>query len=175
MKIVDIFAEQLFSFVYKTSEGEYDENEDDRLMDLWTDVSYLRNYAKLNKVSNVNQFVNDRLRDAENIEDLLDELIEDGKPLEYYFRPLYDNEIDLKILSLQKGKVSSRDGLRLYAIRIDYNCFIITGGAIKMSQTMQEHPDTLNELLKIKKAQNYLKDNFVIDDDSFYEFKNELE
>jgi hypothetical protein len=33
----------------------------------------------------------------------------------------------------------------------------------------------LNELLKIKKAQNYLKDNFVIDDDSFYEFKNELE
>jgi hypothetical protein len=115
------------------------------------------------------------LRDAENIQDFLDELTENKEPIEYYFGPLYDNEISVKILSLQKGKVSKRDGLRLYAIRIDVNCFVITGGAIKMSQTMQEHPDTMNELLKIKKAQDYLKDNGVIDDDSFYEFKNELE
>lgn len=175
MKIVDIFAEQLFSFVYKTNDGHYDENEFDRLMNLWTDVSYLRNYAKSNNVSNVNQFVKDRLRDAENIQDLLDELTESGEPLEYYFRPLRNSELGIKILSLQKGKVSQRDGLRLYAIKIDTDCFVITGGAIKMSQTMQEHPDTMNELLKIKKAQDYLKANFVIDRDSFYEFKNELE
>lgn len=175
MKIVDIFAEQLFSFVYKTDEGKYDKNEYDRLMDLWTDISYLRNYAKSNNVSNINRFVNKRLRDAENIQDFLDELTENEEPLEYYFRPLYNDEIGVKILSLQKGKVSERDGLRLYAIKIDVNCFVITGGAIKMSKAMQEHPDTMNELLKIKKAQDYLKDNGVIDDDSFYEFKNELE
>ena len=172
MKIVDIFAEKLFSFVY---ENNHDVNEYDRMMDLWTDVSYLRNYAKINNVSNINEFVKNRLRDAENIQDLLDKLSENNQPLEYYFKPLYDHETGVRILSLQKGKVSNRDGLRLYAIKIDDDCFVITGGAIKMSQTMQGHPDTKEELVKINKAQAYLKSKGVFDTDSFYEFKNELE
>lgn len=176
MKIVDIFAKKLFSFVYKTDDGfSYYVNEYDRMMDLWTDVSYLRNYAKANNVPNINQFVNARLRDAENIQDLLDKLTENNHPLEYYFRPLDNNETSIKILSLQKGKVSNRDGLRIYAIKIDADCFVITGGAIKMSQLMEDHPDTDNELTKIKKAQDYFKANDVFDRDSFYEFKSEME
>ena len=171
MKIVDIFAEKLFSFVYKNND---DVNEFDRMMDLWTDVSYLRNYAIANKVTDINKFVNDRLRDAEKIQDLLDELVENDNPLEHYFRPLHDNETGFKILSLQKGKASSRDGLRIYAIKVDDDCFVITGGAIKMSQKMQDHHDTAEELAKIKRAQGYLKGHGVFDRDSFYEFKSEM-
>ena len=70
MKIVDIFAYTLFAFRYQ---GEVD-NEYDRLMDNWTDVSFLRSYAKKNKVENINQFVKDRLKDAEKIQDLLEEI-----------------------------------------------------------------------------------------------------
>lgn len=176
MKIVDIFAEKLFSFVYKVNDSYNDTvNEYDRLMDLWTDVEYLRKFAKSNNVKNINQFVNDRLRDADNIQDLLDELSENNKPLEYYFRALDNNETGYKILSLQKGKASDRDGLRIYAIKIDADCFVITGGAIKMSQLMKDHPDTDNELTKIKRAQDYLKANGIFDKDSFYEFKSEME
>ena len=176
MKIVDIFAEKLFTFVYLTKDGSsYNLNEYERLMDLWTDVSYLRNYAKVNNVSNINQFVAGRLLDAENIQDLLEELSENNQPLEHYFRPLYNDETGFKILSLQKGRVSNRDGLRIYAIKIDDDCFVITGGAIKMSQLMEDHPDTDNELTKIKKAQDYFKENNVFDIDSFYEFKSEME
>lgn len=175
MKIVDIFVERLFSFVYKDKKGVYNKNEYDRLMDLWTDVSYLRSYAKNNNITDIDRFVNGRLQDAENIQDLLDELTESNKPLEQYFRPLYNYEIGARTRSLQKGKVSNRDGLRLYAIKIDDDCFVITGGAIKMSLAMQEHPDTNNELTKIKRAQDYLKDNGVFDKSSFYEFKSELE
>ena len=69
------------------------------------------------------QIALDKIQD-EIKHDFLDELAENEKPLEYYFRPLYDNEIGIKILSLQKGKVSKRDGLRLYAIKIDVNCFV---------------------------------------------------
>jgi hypothetical protein len=46
---------------------------------------------------------------------------------------------------------------------------VITGGAIKMSQTMQGHPDTDNELIKLKEARAYLKQNDVFDEDSFFE------
>jgi hypothetical protein len=175
MRIIDIFAEEspgrLFSFVYKT-EGKmyYQINEYDRLLELWTDVNYLRQYGKKNKVENVNQFVKDRLQDAENIQDLLEELIHTSEPLEHYFQALNNNEIGVKILSLQKGKVSRNDGLRIYALKIDADCFVITGGAIKMSLLMEEHPDTNNELIKIKKTKDYLKENNVFDNESFYEF-----
>lgn len=176
MEIVDILAERLFSFVYKVEGADGDSiNEFDRLMNLWTDVSYLRQYAINNKVFDINQFIHNRLQDAENIQDLLEEIALDTHPLEYYFRPLNNYETDTKILSLQKGKTSNKDGLRLYAVRIDDNCFVITGGAIKMSQAMQDHPDTSRELSKIKRAQAYLQKNGVFDSDSFYEFKNEWE
>ncbi|NLA24310.1 MAG: hypothetical protein GX879_05015, partial [Bacteroidales bacterium] len=63
--------------------------------------------------------------------------------------------------------------LRYYAIKIDDNCFLITGGAIKMSQKMQEHPDTNNELKKLNKAKEYFKEIGVFDAESFYELLNE--
>lgn len=173
MKIVDIFAEEypehLYAFVYtKNCENEYD-----RLMELWTDVNYLRMFAKTNKVININQFIKDKLRDAEKIQDLIDSLLTQSQPLEYYFRALYNQETGIKTLSLQKGKTSKQDGLRIYAIKIDNNCFVITGGAIKMSQAMQDHPNTKKELKKIKRAQSYLKENDVFDQDSFFEFNTE--
>jgi hypothetical protein len=55
MKIVTIFADQLYAFHYM---GEA-ENEYDRLMEQWTDVSYLRAYAKQNKIADVTNFVRD--------------------------------------------------------------------------------------------------------------------
>jgi len=175
MKIVDIFAEQLFAFVYKKpGQEEYDENEYDRLMDLWTDISYLREFAKRNQVIDVDKFVQNRLEDAEQIQDLLEEITTNKEPLEYYFRPLHDHEIGFKTLSLQKGKIT-RNQLRLYAIKVDDNCFVITGGAIKMTQAMQEHPDTEQERLKIHRARSFLQENGVLDLDSFYEFKSEIE
>jgi len=127
-------------------------------------------FAKENKVKNINQFVKNRLSDAEKIQDCIDDLLEQSKPLEYYFIPLYDQETGIKILSKQKGKTSTKDGLRIYAIKIDINCFVITGGAIKMSQAMQDHSCTREELKKIEKARDYLKENGVFDEDSFFEF-----
>lgn len=171
-KIVDIFADQLFSFAYPKSSGEgFEENEYDRLMGLWTDVSYLRQYAKDNGITDINQFTIDKLRDAEEIQDILDEITQEGKSLSDYFQPLTDSEA-MKELSKRKGKVK-RNGLRLYAIKIDDDCFVITGGAIKMSQAMQDHPDTDKELSKIKRAVDYLKEEGVLDKASFFELKSE--
>ncbi len=163
MKIVTIFADQLFAFHY---ENETD-NEYDRLMDLWTDVAYLSAYAKKNKVKNVNEFIEEILQYAEQIQDLLENFNQNNQLYGFYFEPLQDSE-RTKVLAFQKGKIK-QNHLRLYAIKLDDNCFAITGGAIKMSQKMQEHPDTVDELAKLKAARVYLNQNGVFDQDSFYE------
>ena len=174
MKVVTIFADQLYAFAYKIDgSDDFHENEYDRLMELWTDVEYLRDFAKANNVKNINQFVTDRLRDAEIIEDLLDEIENTDKPLSHYFMQLDNQEIGNKLLSKQKGKTSPKDGLRIYAIQIDTNLYVITGGAIKMSQRMEDHPETQKELPKLERARNFLNENGVLDIDSFFEFKTE--
>ena len=163
MKIVCIFADQLFAFHY---DGEVD-NEYDRLMELWTDVEFLSNYAKENNIPDVRKFVMNVLQGAEQIQNLLEEINQNKKPFTTYFEPLQYSEIN-RVLSLQKGKIR-KNILRLYAIKLDDTCFLLTGGAIKMSQTMQGHPDTNRELEKLKQVRAYLKDNGVFDEDSFFE------
>lgn len=167
MKIVRIFADQLFAFHY---ESEAD-NEYERMMDLWTNVAYLREFARKNKVQNVYEFIDDILHDAEQIQDFLDNLNQNNRPYGFYFEPLQDSERS-RSLALQKGKIR-RNRLRFYAIKLDDNCFVITGGAIKMSQKMQDHADTNNELEKLKVARAFLHENGVFDEDSFFELISE--
>lgn len=65
--------------------------------------------------------------------------------------------------------------MRLYAIKIDEDTFVITGGAIKLplQHLMQDRAHTQLELSKLNKAKRYLEENGVNDNDSFYEFLNE--
>ncbi|OFY87421.1 MAG: hypothetical protein A3F72_04265 [Bacteroidetes bacterium RIFCSPLOWO2_12_FULL_35_15] len=168
MEIVPIFEEKLFSFHY---ENERD-NEFDRLMELWTDAGFLQGYAKKNSIKNVYGFIEDILQNAEEIQDYLDNLNQNKSPYGFYFEPLQESERKKQILSFQKGKIK-KNQLRLYAIKIDDDCFVITGGAIKMSQRMDEHPDTAKELVKLNDARKYLKTNGVTDIDSFYELLSE--
>lgn len=167
MEIVRIFADQLFAFRYRDES----DNEYDRLMDLWVDVAYLRSFAIKNKVLNVNEFINDILQDAEEIQDFLENLNQNNQPYGFYFEPLQFAE-RTRVLSLQKGKIK-RNQLRLYAIKIDDDCFVITGGAIKMSQKMDEHEDTALELVKLNNARIYLNSKDVFNQDSFFELLNE--
>lgn len=173
MKILSIFADKLFAFQYESEE----ENEYDRLIGLWTDTNYLFEFAKENIGKyNIDNYVQNILEDAEQLIDLIDEISNSSTtPLETFFRPLSDSEFTLKTLSLQKGKTrhrNRRNDLRVYAIKIDKNCFVITGGAIKLSQSMQQNTYTQAELIKLKKCRTYLKENGVYDDESFFELIN---
>lgn len=168
MKIVSIFEGSLFAICY----GDGTINEFDRLMDLWTNVEYLREFAIKNKVVDVAQFVENRLAEADKLQDTLDDIMNNLDPLEQYFMPLHNNETGFKILSFQKGKLP-KNKLRIYAIKIDESCFLITGGAIKMSLEMKHHEDTREELKKLNIAKQYLEVNDVFNDDSFFELLNE--
>lgn len=180
MKIVDIFADQrLFSFQY---EGEK-ENEFDKVMEFWTDVNLVREYGKVNGItdkSKLNQFVNAINYNAEYLEDWLDDIKNGKDALDEFFEPLDSKEKRKEeklyraecVITKQKAK---RYVLRIYALRIDLDTYIITGGAIKWSEKMDGHDDTKKELIKFEEAIIYLDDNGVFDKDSLIDLKNEEE
>jgi len=51
--------------------------------------------------------------------------------------------------------------------------FIVTGGAIKLTATMQEREHTLMQLARMEKVRNVLIEADVVDDAGFMEFVNE--
>lgn len=170
MKIVTIFAHHLYAFSFKNKTDELS-----RLYDFWTNQKLLRDYFEKN--NSVLEFENIDIEEAisetiENAELLFELLSEHKNDLDGLFEALSTKENDSKFLHKQKSR---RKWLRLYAIKIESNYYVITGGAIKQSQTMQQHPDTNEESKKLESCRNYLIDNNVFDADSFNDFFYELE
>ncbi|SKC49272.1 hypothetical protein SAMN06298214_0914 [Bacteroidales bacterium WCE2004] len=76
------------------------------------------------------------------------------------------NEINKRKHQLVKlkskyGYIINNIAFRIYAIEVDFNCFIITGGAIKLVEEMEQAPNTTLELRKILYLYNLLKDKGV--------------
>lgn len=178
MKIVNIFVPKLYAFQYENELI----NELDRLLELWTDTEYIYNFIKKNRqditsrdsISNIAELIID---DANQIDDTLHELSENtDKSLDEFFRPLDNNVYQWTILAKEKGRIKRRGPgsyLRIYAIKIESDCYVITGGAIKFTHLMEDRPHTKTELLKLEKCRNYLQENDVIDASSFCEFLSE--
>ncbi len=168
MRIVHIFAPVLQAIRY----DEHSEDEFVRLMELWTDFTYLRQFAKENNIKEWNVFAEEIIEDANQLDDLLIQIVENNESLAQYFQPLNERDSQTMELMPQKGKLR-RSRLRVYALRITPDRYLITGGAIKMSQKMDGHPDTKKKLPKIEKVRNYLISQDVFDADSLDELMNE--
>ena len=52
--------------------------------------------------------------------------------------------------------------------------YIITGGAIKLTRTMQEREHTLRELVKMERVRSHLLANNIVDKESFDDYMSEL-
>ena len=67
-----------------------------------------------------------------------------------------------------KGLIRSHPSwLRLYAVKLQSNRYLITGGAIKLTATMQEREHTLEELRKLNKVRDNLLKEGIIDYEGF--------
>jgi len=60
--------------------------------------------------------------------------------------------------------------LRLYALKLEKGVYLITGGEIKLTHTMQERSHTLKELERMEMVRNHLIDNGVTDWDGLIDF-----
>ncbi len=140
------------------------------LFDTWNDMEYLmqffidnfRDLKEMFHIERISDAIEDTLDDAEQLERLiLDIPFTDN--LDELFKPLGTMDMSVRELTREKARNWDRIGhaswLRIYAIRLEENVFVITGGAIKLTRTMQERPHTQEQLDKLNRCRQYLITN----------------
>jgi hypothetical protein len=148
-------------------------SEFDLFFDMVNDVERLYNFFGHNKADLNNGFFGSitvgaavsRTRDeAEEMENLLydyskRDLEGNDESLQHLFKPL--NNFEYAIVTHQKSKAKVRNGwLRLYAIRLAEDCYVVTGGAIKLTLDMKRG-HLQQELKKLELARQFLRNNGI--------------
>ncbi|HYX05545.1 MAG TPA: hypothetical protein VE912_02305 [Bacteroidales bacterium] len=161
MKIVRIIPENdcLLS-VYDDENGK---SKFRQLFDNWYDIEYLFDFFVTNQndlITDIDSAIQITIDGAEKLEDKLLEISDDeSEQLQTIFRPLSPSEYRLS--TYQKSKAYgtfSRSWLRIYAIRIDPDLYVVTGGAIKLTQKMQGRSHTQEQLNLLNQARDYLRE-----------------
>ncbi|MGL4491993.1 MAG: hypothetical protein ACRCT5_04010, partial [Tannerellaceae bacterium] len=152
MEIKIIFEPNLYSIAYDKNEtyasiedlSEYIEEEEfldelTKALELWTNPEYLEQFFHKNQkhlhseywgAISIEEAISKTIEHAHALEEFLVKTKADN--IECYFNPL-DN-LTTRLRPLGKSKLKD-NWLRLYAIKIDDNRFLITGGAIKLTRT----------------------------------------
>lgn len=98
--------------------------------------------------------------------------------LESLFHPLENFRTSEMVLGKEKARlkrtVRHSSWLRIYAIKLSQGVYVITGGAIKLTLTMEERDHTKAELTKLEKVRRFLLNENIIDDDSFIDYVNTI-
>ena len=157
------------------------------LFDRWNDVLWLRRFFRENmndlasyfKITDVNQAIYDTIEESNKIECLIMDISPEAD-LDKLFRPLNNNRTSEMLLEKEKARLKERirhhpSWLRIYALKLTSGIYIITGGAIKLTTTMQERQHTLIELQKMENVRNFLINENIIDNESFIDYMSELE
>lgn len=182
MKIVPIFPKDK-PVILSAHYADEKLNEFRRVFELWSDVEYLEAFFEANKVDlcsgyfgrqSIEAAVKRIWYDASILEEQLIALAELGQvdpynTLQTLFLPLRNEQ---GFTSLQKSKakihpIKKNNWLRLYAIRIAPNLYVITGGAIKLTRLMQDREHTQKELVKLDKVKTYLLDQGLCHESDF--------
>lgn len=163
----------------------YDGENDNALRNVmaqWNDAEWLVNFFSENIDDLTSYFhitdIDDAIYRTFDDRDALECVIMDISPdanLDKIFRPLENSRIGDMMLGREKARPRQRSWLRLYAIKLSAGIYVITGGAIKLTRTMQERQHTLTELGKMESVRNFLIDKNIFDDDSFIEYQREVE
>ncbi|MBO7415898.1 MAG: hypothetical protein J6U22_04910 [Bacteroidaceae bacterium] len=170
MKLVTIFDDRIWSVVYDDSIEDAFNDEFDR----WHNAEYVYNYI----LENIDSKNNSPWRkysakeltvmvknEAIMFESRLEKLYINGfKDFDNEFVNLSNNVYEIQLIeSKAYGKpIELKPSiLRLYAIRIEKDKYVITGGGIKFVREMKDSKDLTKELDKLRIVKQWLKDNGI--------------
>jgi hypothetical protein len=171
MKIINTFAvveDSLISVQYESETF----HEFAKCFELWNDPIYLREFFEQHLEDLNNPFWNGitiedaiiKTRDdAKILEEELRCIAETGKTerletLSTLFEPLSKGVIEEYEKDKAKG-FRKPSWLRIYAIRIEANLYVVSGGAIKLTPIMNKTDHLLLELEKLECTRKYLLDD----------------
>jgi len=182
MEFVRIFDDQ-DSLLTVKYDGQ-DEDEFTKIFDQWTDIEYLDNFFTTNEVDlnrpfweevTVEQAIIETRREALKFREHLKRisLRPENERISLFkrlFKPLSPAEVDLPFWNKKKiYGLRKKTWLRLYAIKIGDDMFIVTGGTIKLTDNMEERTHTKDELRKLESCRDYLKTLGTSDEESIIE------
>lgn len=160
-----------------------DHNSYEEAFTLWQDLDYLVDFFDKNKDLVGTDFWRSALGSTDP-EDLAQSVIEESFDFEQHIKKIARNTIEgnspdfdsffqdlggkyefLREYTPQKSYgTASPTMLRLYAIRMDSNCYVIVHGGIKLTRKIQDTPQLNSELFtKIDNVLRYFKANGIID------------
>ena len=181
MEVSTIFVivnESLLSVKY----DKYDSDELSRIMNLWNDPIYLFDYFNEHKTDLFNGFLGNiaieeaiatTIDEANELEQILYEIANSGKSdktnnLQTLFKPLDNNEFNIPLHQKSKLKgFSKKSWLRIYAIRISANMYVIAGAAIKLNRRMNDREHLKLELEKLELTKKFLKVCGLLDETDY--------
>lgn len=178
MDIIAIFPPYIYSIKY----DDKDENEYDRLFDEWNDVTSVLDFLMQHKdmlkasvwkkISEPELAARQVLDEAEALEQLFEELnlrTANGEEPDFdshfhYLDGKYKFELEYEPMKSYGNERPSL--LRMYAIKMDRNTYLITGGGIKLGASIQDSPDLQDHVIQnIDKVRTWLKENGILDAD----------
>ncbi len=180
MDSVEISTAWLYTIIF----DEEDLNAFQRVFREWHDLDYLITFFSENKDSVNTDFWKNAGLDPDNPDKSAERVIDEADSLETYISQLVANcsngikpDFDeyfhflggkYKCLwSLEPVKSYGTDSpslLRLYAIKIDSNCYLIVYGGIKLGETIQNSPVLKDKVFnKIDSVLSFLKANGITD------------
>jgi len=182
VKIIRIFDEKnyLLTVIYKNEVLD----EFSKLFNDWTDIEWLEDFFSKNEADlyrpfwqpmTIEKAVIKTRNEAIQIRDYFKKILkkpEEERILEFklLFRPLLKQLSVEKYLSMKKAYgIGNRSWLRIYALKVSDEIYIITGGTIKLTDYMEEREHTRKELQKMEKCMWFLKEQGIIDDDGIVE------
>jgi hypothetical protein len=184
MEIVEIYKDWLYSIAF----DEEDLSEYHRVFKEWHDLDYLINFFEDNKNFVNSKFWKDAGLDPDNPEFSAERVIDEANDLEMYISKLVDNVskglkpdfdqyfhfLDGKykcVWSLEPVKAygtAAPSLLRLYAIKIESNCYLIVYGGIKLGSKIQNSPVLKDNVFrKVEEVLDFLKSNGILDSEDF--------
>jgi hypothetical protein len=147
------------------------ENEFDRTFNCWENPEYLDAFFTAHEKDLVKEFygycsvsqaVSITMSEADAFERQLLKVAQGGvldKRLGDIFKPI-DKTARIKIVN-EKSKAygtGAKSWLRIYAVRLNYDFFVVSGSAIKLTKTMNEREHLKEELEKLNVLVRFLKE-----------------
>lgn len=182
MNFVRIFDDE--DFLLSTHYQGEKLDEFSKLFHQWTDTKYLHDFFSTNE-DDLKRPYWEGITIEQAIIETRKETIKFGKYLKSiskrpqnerisifsrFFKPL-DKQLDLPFLAKKKVYgIRKKTWLRLYALKVGDDMFIITGGTIKLIDNMIDRDHTNIELKKLDICRQFLISEKIVDEDGVIEF-----
>ena len=176
MEIEEIYKPYIYSIKYEGQEL----SEFDRLFDAWNDITEVVEFMRTHQEYLNNPIWGERytpesaarkVRDeAIELEDLFEDLYENtnhGETPDYdsHFKFLDGKYMVYEYIPMKSYGPGRPSFLRMYAIKLKNNLYVITGGGIKLADKIQNSPDLKDHVIKnIDNVRAWLKDSGIIDE-----------